>query len=589
MSRLSKQRAKEKFLKEIEGVSTTSVFEDMKNNTDGLDLYTYFITKDAFCSGMIEEKEINEFLLRVYSDWYFLHKNTPNKNPKAVKILNDFEFAPVNLTGSKCFDLIHNNKYSDVLPVFFQYINRLEEKYFICVRTDELYNRDFRGIDYSARLYINLPQDQLLEFAKEFLDKAYAEEFPALVKVLNNDYRFDTITIYTDYEYVSKIIEAIESIKYESSSIFSRVGGVNPLLANVNDYIGFGEQGDFGSTYIASRCKALSSIHECAGLQMLKGGIVAEEQKIIFRKDGVGYTPTEYLKFLIERNALKLVENKILELEAKEEPNKDRIDRLYALRENIGSGVDLQNEVEKLKSSFTRKGEYVLKIDGVGEDNYNYLNKMYRLFTTEDERLLRYAGDLDRKRKINSKLYSLSETFGGVNTKEFLDIYFKSELSIVLKNFIDSEMTSIKRYKQGGVLANIKKKSIARLQSILRSILDDGDEGRAYIQDCIYDYVRLLAAGSMDNVEVVVDGKTISIEKDVNSDILEMLPELKQKVENLSISMEFIDKTLEEFGINKDNLSVASNTKNIAKEKKRESESEYRYYYNPDGYLSQTA
>lgn len=588
MSRLSKQRAKEKFLKEIDGVTSESVFEDMKNNTDGLDLYTYFITKDAFCSGEIEEKEINEFLLRVYSDWYFLHKNTPNKNPKAVKILNDFGFAPVNLTGSKCFDLIHNNKYSDVLPVFFQYINRLEEKYFICVRTDELYNRDFRGIEYSVRLYINLPQDQLLEFTKEFLDKAYAEEFPALIKVLNNDYRFDTITIYTDYEYVSKIIEAIESIKYESSSIFSRVRRVNPLLAKVNDYIGFGEQGDFGSTYIASRCKALSSIRECAGLQMLKDGIVAEEQKTIFRKDGVEYTPSEYLKFLIERNAMKLVENKILELEENGESNKERIDKLYALRENIGSGIDLECEVEKLKSSFTRKSTYVLKIDGVGEDNYNYLNKMFRLFTTEDERLLRYAGDLDRKRKINSKIYSLSETFGGVNTKEFLDIYFKSELSIVLKNFIDGEMASIKRCKQG-VLGNIKKKSVARLQSILRSILDDGDEGRAYIQDCIYDYVRLLSAGSMDNVEVVVDGKIMSIEKDINSDILEMLPELKQKVDELSISMEFIDKTLEDFDINKDNISVASDTKNIAKEKKKESKSEYVYYYNPDGYLSQTA
>lgn len=585
MSRLSKQRAKEKFLKGIEGVSKETVFEEIKNNSE-LDLYTYFITKDAYKRGILEEKEVGDFLAGVYADWYFLHKNTRNKNPKAVKILSEFNMAPVNLTSSKCFDMVKSGVYNDVLPVFFQYVNKLEEKYFICVRTDELFNREFKNIDYAVRLYINFPHDKVLEFAKEFLNKAYTEELPALLKILNGDYRFDTITIYTDYEYVEKIIETIDGIKYESRSLFEETGRINPMLAGVNDYIGFGEQTNPNSTYFATRTRALSSIGKCAGLKLLKDSIVAKEKEIIFRKDGSKFTPTEYLSFLIERNAKKLIESKIQELESEDSIDESRVDKLYAMRDSIASAVDIGGEVEKIKKTFTRNGDYTLKIDGVGELNYNYLNKLYGLFTTEDERLLRYAGDRARKRKVNSKLFGITDMLSDIKTKDFLDIYFKSELGIALKNFIDSELVSIKRVSTSSVLGNIKKKSVARLQSILRSILNDGDDGREYIGDCIYDYVRILSSGSTENVEISIDGRDISIEKDVSADLINMLPELKENIEKLTISTEFIDSILEEFDINKDNLSVCSDTQNMSKAKEKKKDYAYEYYYNPEGYLS---
>lgn len=586
MSRLSKQRAKERFLKDIEGVDKEKVFAEINNNKTDLDLYTYFITKDAYNRGVLEEKDVGEFLSGVYADWYFLHKNTRNRNPKAVKILSDFNFAPVNLTSSKCFDMVRSGVYNDTLPVFFQYVNKLEEKYFICIRTDELYNREFKGIDYAVRLYINFPHTQVLEFAKEFLNKAYTEELPVLLKVLNGDYRFDTITIYTDYEYVEKVIEAIDAIKYESKSLFAETGKINPMLADVNGYIGFGEQEDISSTYFASRTKALSSIGKCASLKLLKDSIVAREKEIIFRKDGTKYTPTEYLRYLVERNAKALIESKIQELENEDKIDEARVDRLYAMRDSISDTVDIDGEVERVKETFTRRGDYTLKIEGVGEQNYNYLNKLYNLFTTEDERLLRYAGDRAKRRKVNAKIFNVTDELAGVSTKEFLDIYCKSELGIALKNFIDGELTSIKRVKTSSVLGNIKKKSVARLQSILRSILDDGEDGREYIGDCVYDYVRILSSGSTDNVEIIIDGREIAIEKDVSADLVNMMPELKQKIEKLTVSTEFIDNTLEEFGINKDNLSVGSGTKNMAKAKDSKVADSYEYYYNPEGYLS---
>lgn len=586
MSKLSKQRAKESFLENVEGVSKEVVFEEIKQNTEDLDLYTFFVTKDAFKSGVLQDNNLNEFLLHVYSDWYFLHKNTPHNNPHAVKILSDFSFSPVNLTGDKCLELIKNGKYRDVLPIFFQYINRLEDKYFICIRTDELYNRTFKNFKYEVRLYINLPCDQLLEFAKEFLDKAYIEEFPALLKILNNDFRCDTVTIYTDYEYAQKVIDVIKNIKEESRSIFQKIGPVSRLLGNIDDYIGFGEQLMSNATYFSSRCQALSSVNRCAGLETVREGIVAKENQIIYLKDGNKLTPSEYLAYLIERNAVRLVENKIQELEESGQDESEELDKLYAMRENVGIGLDINKEVNNLKKSITRKHNYTLNIEGIGEDNYNYINKLYNLFTTKDERLLRYSSDNDKRRKIKSKLFRLTEEFAGVNTKEFFDIYFKAELGVALQEFIENELNCIKRTKQSGVLSNIKKKSVARLKSILKSVIDDGDEGRHYINDCIYDYVRILSSGSTENIQVFIDGREINISKDVNTDIISLLPEIEQSVKNLAISVEFIDKTLEDYGINKDNLCINNKTKNIFKERKKCNKHDNHYYYNPDGYLS---
>ena len=133
MSKLSKQRAKERFLRNVDSVDKDAVLDEIRTCEES-DLYTYFVRANAFKTGVLDPKDINEFLLKVYSDWYFLHKNTPNKNARAVKVLSEYEFAPVNLAGDSCLQLVKNGEYKDVLPVFFQYTNKLEEKYFICVK-----------------------------------------------------------------------------------------------------------------------------------------------------------------------------------------------------------------------------------------------------------------------------------------------------------------------------------------------------------------------------------------------------------------------------------------------------------------------
>lgn len=587
MSRLSHQKAKDNFLSMVDGVDSAVVLDEIRNCGED-DLYTYFVTKDAFATGTIDEKDINEFISHVYADWYFLHKNTPNRNVQAVKLLSDYQYAPVNLTGDKPFELIKNGQFRDVLPIFFQYTNRLEERYFVCVKTDELYNRTFEGFRFEVRLYLNLPSNQHISFAKEFVDRAYLSEFPSLLKILNNDYRSDNIIIYTDYEYAQKVVDVINDIRKENPTMFEKVGEVSTLLGSIDDYIGFGEQLESRATYFSSRCKALSSMHSVAGRQLLKSGIVGEEKKIILRADGNQFTPTEYLEFLLEKNIIKLVERKIEELEESSSEDEEELDRLYDIRDNVRSGIDVTSEINKLKKSISRNTDYVLDLEKIGIDDFDYVAKLYRIFSSSEDRIFSRHNDTQKRDVVSSKLFTTTETFEGVDTKEFLDTYFKAQLSIVIKDIIESDMTSIKHSRLSPVIVNLKKKSCEKLRSILLSILDDGEEGKEYIDRCVRDYVRILSTGALENVEVFVDGRTVSLDTDANTDIISVLPSLRQEVHNLTLNTEFIDNILADCGINKENLCLNKTTKNIRRERNKEKSHapQGRFYYNPDGYLS---
>jgi hypothetical protein len=188
------------------------------------------------------------------------------------------------------------------------------------------------------------------------------------------------------------VVKTIEEIMSDYPTMLSHVGSVNPLLGKVNDYIGFGEQ-PLGTTYFKSRTDALASIKRMASNQVLKDSLVAKERKIIFRTDGRNYTPTEYLMFLVEKNAVAIIDNKINELEnSTDRTSIVKLKKLYTLRENVSKFIDIPSETNKLKKSITRKEKYRLDLNTVNrlakdsnlelfgsEDNvnYDYIGKLY--------------------------------------------------------------------------------------------------------------------------------------------------------------------------------------------------------------------
>ena len=588
MGKSKKEKCAEEFLSSVTGVETKAIIEQVRSLKDE-DIYTHFITKDAVCSSKIDDAEMNEFLLKVYSDWYFLHKNTFNRNIRAVKLLTEYAYTPVKLSdGKSVLNMVKSHNFDDVLPMSIQYINKVDDKYFVAIRTDQLHNQIFPNCDYSVRLYLNLKADALLEFASIFLDRAYSNEFPAIVKILNNDFRCDTITIYTDYEHASRVVSTIEDIREENKSLFKGMGELSPLLGRVNDYIGFGEVSSLDKTYLYSRCKALSATEKLAEVEYLRKALMLDEEKMVKRGNGRTYTPTEYLEYLIERNAVALIESKLEELENTEPRDKERIRKLKDMLDNVWTVVDIAEEVKKLKRSFTRNVNYVLEIDGVGKQEFDYISRLYSIFGGE-RTSLKPIPVTTKKDKISSVFFRTTDTFEGLNTREFLTVYFRTKLSYILQDVISAETEALYHSKESTTLTRLKRKVIAKLKEVLGLIIDEDDEGKVYLDRYIFDLLRILSTDGLEMVETHIAGKAVPMDTSVPTEMVSLLPLLKDEIKILSENTTFVDNILMGLGINSENICLSSTTENVcAKAEKKEEKKLTGYHAEPKEMEMQT-
>lgn len=594
MPNLNKLKKKERFLSKIEGVDESAVMEFLKAN-EGLDLYTYVVSNGAFASGEIDLKELQEFLQKIYADWYFLAKNKKGHDIDKDTLLFNSKYSPANMTKKEIFQMLKSNEYDRFIPIYFQNIDDSNEGYYVCISADKLYDYD-EDLEMMARLYINFPAEKVIDFTKEVLDRCYMQDLPLFIKFFSNDYRNDNVIIYADFEHVEQIVKMIEEIKSDYPMMFEKVGDVSPLLGRVNDYIGFGEH-TRGTTYLKSRVDALENINNIACNEVVRENIVADEKKIIFRKDGKNFTSSEYLLFLIERNCMEIIDRKINALEnSKEKMNVHKLKKLYILRENINKYLDLQNEVNKLKKSITRNNDYRLDLSKVekvnmddnyqvfdenDKDTFNYINKLYNLFSTADEKMISDNSKDTKKHLIATKVFEPTKSFLGNDTKEFLTKFFKEELLVIFKQILDDKLTEVKYQKRNSLLSNLKLKECAMLKQLIKAILNDGDDGRELIDRCIDDFIRILSIGSNEIVQIYYKGKWLDLNSDLCRVIVDKFPELQKRVNELTKNREFIGNILEKNNINKENICINNTTKNYCKKrenKKVQQRQSYAYY-----------
>lgn len=582
MSKSKREQAKKDFLSEVTAVDTKEILDIVRSLKEE-DVYTHFITSGAIAAGTIDNSDINEFLLRIYSDWYFLHKNTTNKNIRAVKMLTEFAYTPVKLSdGKSLLNMVKSHEFDDVLPMTIQYINQLEDKYFIAVRTDILHNQIYPNLEYSVRLYLNIKHNRLLEFSSIFLDRAYSNDFPAILKILNNDYRNDTITIYTDYEFANKVIAAIEDIKIENKHIFEDMGELSPLLGRVNDYIGFGEVDSVNSTYLYSRCGALAATEKLAEVEYLRKALMQDEEKIISSRNGRTYTATEYLEHLIEKNAVSLIEGRLNELENEKPRNRAAILKLRDMLDNIWTVVNIHEEVNKLKRSFTRNENYILEIAGVGKHEFDYISRLYNLFAGNTRTSIKPVPTTKKKDTISSQFFKTTDMFEGLNTREFLTVYFRTKLSYILPDIIATETENLYHSKDSTVLTRLKKKVINKLKTVLGYIIDEEDEGKEYLDRYIFDLLRILSTDGLETVSTDIAGKSVPMDTSVPTEMISLLPLLQDEVKLLSQTNSFIDNILLGLGINNENICLTATSENVCK-KKAEPEKKLTGYHKKFG------
>lgn len=580
---LKKIKAKEKFLSEVEEVDRSELLKVLAENASGLDLYTYFVTLNAHKTDEVDLNSIQELILKLYSDWYFLTKNS-NTTVETVKLFDNYRFSPLGINKDECFSLVRGKEFGDTIPISIEYTNKLQEKFFTSIRVDKLYNMNVGEQIFGCRLYLNLPSRKILLFVEEFLERCYLEILPCNIKFFNSDDRCDNVIIYCDYEYAEKIVDAIETIKEDYAFKLDGVGEVNPLLGKVNDYIGFGEQPVKG-TYFTSRTFALESIQKMAMGEVLKNTLIAPEERVIYRKDGTSYSPTEYLAYLIEKITIELIDEKIYKLESLQEKmnNESELASLYKLRENLSQSVDIDREVKKLKKSFTRNENYSVNIEGIGSKEYNFIEKLYNLFTPVEDKYLKKVSEKDKKKIVSSVVFRPSISFEGVDTKEYLYNLFKHELSIALDNILENEIEETKYSRQSSILNNLKVKSCMRLKAVIKAILNDDDDGKELVDSCINDYIRILSCDSLESVQVEVNGIKVNLDENISEIIKSTFPQLKENVDNLTLDNGYIDAMLIHYGINPNNFAVNDITNIVGKKRIRGKRGmRSHFYYDPE-------
>jgi len=577
MTNQNRINAKEKFLSTIEGVNIDDISGVLKENTNNLDLYTYFVSLNACNTGTVNTKDIKEHIHKLYADWYFLNRNNES-NESIYKLTHQSMYQPQNITEQDLFELIASNKYKNILPIKIQFLNKLEEKYFVSIDLDKLYAKKSNG-EYTARLYLNMPSNVILDFVKEFIDRAYLSEWSGQIKYLNQDDRSDSIIVYTDFEYVEKVVAEIEDIIADYSHKFENIGEINPLLGKASKHVGFGENPENNKTYFYNRCEALNEIENKATIKVLKDYLVNTEKKVIFRNDNLSFTPSEYLAYLIEKNATAIIDAEISKLKA--ENNLDKVDDLKETKNKITEILNIENEVNNLKKSLTRKENYTCTLENFNPIEFDYLDKLYTLFN-RDEKVDKETTTEAKKKLISAQIFKPTEEVFGENTQDILQKYFQEALKDALQELIDNANQDLQSTKSSEILTNLKQKHIDKLKKVLQLIIDNNDEGKEYLNSCIYDYIRLLSSGAMEDVTVYIDSNAIKINTDINQDIVSAFPEIKESIDLLSKSPDYINNILLNHDINMNDLCVNKNTRYLSHDRSQNTQKQSRFYYDPE-------
>ena len=128
----------------------------------------------------------------------------------------------------------------------------------------------------------------------------------------------------------------------------------------------------------------------------------------------------------------------------------------------------------------------------------------------------------------------------------------------------------------------VKQKKVDRLTKVLKSIVDDEDDGKEYLNSCIYDYIRILSCGLMENVEIYIDNSAVRLENNVNEDILLSFDEITQSIEKMTISPDYVNNILLDNDINMNDMCINKDSKYLSQDRNIEHSETERFYYSPE-------
>ena len=253
----------------------------------------------------------------IYDYWYdylqelgFARFTVEQKNKIKAFLAMD-KYRKENMSPADCYNFVHH-EYDTVLkncgirPIKSQDENApiLSDDGGVCA--DFVHCKPFEAAsDISCRLYLNVKPENISALTECLLKKCYDKHYRVYFKFWTDDSRNDTFLIYTNYDMVAKFVEVLREIRRENPKIFEGCENINPLMINIDNFIGFGEEPKYKhSSFNSERADAIDAFNK----DVIEKKIV-EERKYIGNYQGTINTSRgdvlsieEYLVYRLEQS-----------------------------------------------------------------------------------------------------------------------------------------------------------------------------------------------------------------------------------------------------------------------------------------------
>ena len=301
--------------------------------------------------------------------------------------------------------------------------------------------------EISCRLYLNAKLENLAAITEQLLKKCFDKGYRVYFKFWTNNNRNDTFIVYTSYDMVERFVEVLREIRRENPKLFEGCEKINPILTNIDDFIGFGEEPKYKhSSFNEERGDAIDEFSR----DVISKAVIEERKRIgnytglIATSRGDRLTIEEYLVYRLERSFRETILQRQRDIKNGKYPIRfveygDRAIRSYiemenkiyrACSEELPPVVKSQiRESAKRYLEGLRNGRNVyisaVKFPTVDMDLFPSMSQEYKKQAIQSNGSLEYKVeiDIDMQEKLFD-VFSSEEVIERVITDEALEPYF---------------------------------------------------------------------------------------------------------------------------------------------------------------------
>lgn len=461
------------FLDKLIRENNIDICEVLKTNIDyelaGSHNYHLFTHENINVSNepMTKEDVLNLYKM-AYDSWYdFIVNLDENKFSGRTlecirKLKQNGKFKKENMSPYDCQRFIYKTYDEEFKESGLRFLNAQNED-------DPVYNNnvypDFvhvythllpRGKNIDCRLYLNLQPQNIIPTLKLFLSECDKNNLSTYFKFDTGFcHRNDNIVIYASYRNVQKYVDILNKIKKENPGLFVGAEKGNPILPQIDGYIGFGEEPKYAhSSYNDERAKAVDEFFRDFSKKEIKR--IGNYTGIIKNSYGENLDLRQYLKYRLVESFKETLDNHQRDILSRNYPHR------YKTNEQIRAYIEIESNIYNkcrnsippfLDKQFDEKVDMILKDmqEGKLPHSVSVMFKTQRaelsMFSKEyTEDVLKKNGsinysfnlDLDLKEKLFN-VFGVKENALNYITKENLKPYFDKHHVSIDNIFLNTE------------------------------------------------------------------------------------------------------------------------------------------------------